>query len=201
MGEAVEFGEVVGGDVGIVDEFGEHATGVDGAELLVVADEHGSPLVRVGELVVGEESGGVDHAGFVDHHHGPGREPVGGSGAVGSVVFVEEFVDRVGSDAGTVGEFVRGAGGRCESVDVDAGRAPGVRRGAQHAGLARPGRSDDGRHVRRLLGQRCDGGGLSGVEPVELVGSAATRRCPVGSGRWWPSRRWLVPVASWVRVV
>ena len=54
VGEAVEFGEGVGGDVGVMDEFGEHAAGVDGAELLVVADEHGPPPVRSCELVVGK---------------------------------------------------------------------------------------------------------------------------------------------------
>ena len=131
VGEAVEFGQVMGDGVGVVDEFGEHVAGADGAELLVVADEHGSPSVRGGELVVGPESGGVDHAGFVDDHDGAGCESMGGSGAVGLVVFVEELVDRVGSDAGTLGEFVRGASGRREPVDVDA--RPRARRPSRRA--------------------------------------------------------------------
>ena len=43
--EAVEGVEFDGGDVGVVDEFGEHAAGINRVELAVITDPHRSPLL------------------------------------------------------------------------------------------------------------------------------------------------------------
>ncbi len=64
--ECVEFD---GDDVRVVDEFGEHATGIDGVELAVITDQHRAPLLRLRDLGVVVEESGVDHAALIDDDH------------------------------------------------------------------------------------------------------------------------------------
>ena len=73
MFEAVEGVEFDGSDVGVVDEFGEHATGINGVELAVITDQHRSPLLRSCDPRVVVEETGVDHSALVDDDHGPRR--------------------------------------------------------------------------------------------------------------------------------
>ncbi len=157
---------MVGGDVGISDEFGEHAAGLDGAELLVVADEHGPPVVRFGEPVVGEESGGVDHAGFVDHDHRR-RARAGTRGAGRRVGGVRGGVCR-SCRLGCRPRWLSSSAARAvgaSPIDVDAGGAPGIRRqcaacvSCPTLRVRRPSTTFAGCSCERL-----DGGGLAGVE-------------------------------------
>jgi len=67
--EAVQCVEFDSDHVGVVDEFGEHAAGVDGVELAVIADQDRPPVLCLCESAVLVEESGVDHRGFVDDHH------------------------------------------------------------------------------------------------------------------------------------
>ena len=71
--EPVECVELDGDDGGVADEFGDHATGINGVELAVSVDQHRSPLFRLCDPGVVVEESGVDHSAFVDDHHGACR--------------------------------------------------------------------------------------------------------------------------------
>jgi hypothetical protein len=180
VGEAVDVLEVVG-SAGAA-ELVEHAAAPDGLELAWVADEDQSPLLGLGESNESVEGVGADHAGFVDNEGRPGRELMGGAGAVGPVPFVEELCDRVGRDPCLCFEDSGGLGGRGDPEhravlvsEVGAGATEG-------RGLAGAGRADqeDERVVAR---DGSCGVGLEGVEPGG-----------VGGGRWGRGgdrgRRW-----------
>ena len=100
--EGVEFD---GDDVGVVDEFGEHATGVDGIELAVITHQHRAPLLRLCDLGVGVEESGVDHSAssmITTEPAGSSHQSGGGVAGPFDAVFVDELVQGVRHGPGTV---------------------------------------------------------------------------------------------------
>ena len=93
VGEAMRFVELDGAEG--VGKGGEHPTGgADGAELLVVADEHEFGAVAGDEVDEAIEVSGGEHAGFVDDEDlARGERPA--SGRLLVVVPVEELGDRL----------------------------------------------------------------------------------------------------------
>jgi hypothetical protein len=77
-------------------EFAEHAATPDRLELVGVTDQHQTPLLGVGQVCELVEVAGVDHAGLVDDHRRPHRQPPRVLGwSVGSSPLVQQLRDRV----------------------------------------------------------------------------------------------------------
>ena len=108
-----------------VGEGGEHAAGhADGAELLVVADEHEFGAVA-GEVDEKIEVSGGEHAGFIDDEDvARSDRPPGGQALV--VVHVEELGHGLGGHVGFAAQDVGGGGGVGEADHLVAGTRPGM---------------------------------------------------------------------------
>ena len=82
-------------------EFAEHAATADCLQLVGVTNQHQPPLLGVGEVGELVEVAGVDHAGLVDDHRRPRRQPPRSLGwPIGASPLVQQLRDRVRSHAG-----------------------------------------------------------------------------------------------------
>ena len=127
------------GCVEAASEASEGTAGVDGGELVVVADEDDFGAAGGGVVEESGEGAGADHRGFVDHQHVGGLQ----LGAAGVVELVEEAVDRLGGDPGSLFELGGGAGRERAAGHVVAGAFPGIAGGGERVGLAGSCRADD----------------------------------------------------------
>ena len=151
-------------------EFGEESAAADGLELAGVTHQHDPPPVPVGERDEVVEGGGADHARLIHDHRRSRRQPVSVQwGPVGAGVFVQELGDRVGGHPCLAFEDTgRLRRGRHPEHDPTV-TAQVVDRGAQHGGLARPGRTLD-QHERVPPSDSAGGVSLHDVEPDGLDG-------------------------------
>ncbi|MFT7600436.1 MAG: hypothetical protein ACI8TP_003378 [Acidimicrobiales bacterium] len=127
-----------------VEKVLEHAAPSDGGELHRVANERDPPMLLVGEVC---EVAGRDHPCLIDDQGRAGREVEACSRPIGVLVFVEDFVDGVGSHAGLGAEDLGGCCGRCDTKHHTPLLLQLSDGGGQGGGLPGPCRADDHHEV------------------------------------------------------
>ena len=148
----------------------DRAAGLDGTQLLVIADQPhiGAAAQGVADDLV--QGVGARHGGLVDDQDVAGTkveltlgetELQGGGDLVQSV--------RGGVDG--LAEFLGGARGGPEGVDPAASRAPRLGEGLHGGGLARPGRGQGELHAASGAGELGDHAPLSGIKGYPVQGS------------------------------
>ena len=142
VGEAVnvvEFDGAVG-----VDEVSEHATATHSGELAGIPHHHHPPRPVIGEKSEGGEFRGGDGADLVHDHRRPRRQVIPRSWwPVGTGVFVEQLVQRVGGHRGFGSEHFGGRCGGCHPEHHLPATLQIMHGGGKRGGLARPGRTHD----------------------------------------------------------
>ena len=176
-GEAVQFGEFDGADLG--GQQPQRAAGLDRGELPVVAEQPHGGAVAFGERAEGVEVAGAGQAGFVDQDHVAGSdvEERGGPGAVGGVglvvgeVLVDELVEVFRRRAVQVaGQHRSRVGGGREGDQAAPLRGQDMLVGAHRGGLARTGWAETDREQGRVGGERDDHRLLPVVQPSAGAG-------------------------------
>ena len=155
-------------------QLGEHPAAGDGLELVWVTDQRQPPVALIGEL--GEEKvAGGEHPGLVDDQSRAGGEPPARFGwPVVTVVFVEQFGDRVASHAGLGFEDTGRFRGRRQPERRATLRSEIVDGGAQHRRLAGASRADH-EHETVVTGDSGAASHLHHVQPSLDRGRAAWR--------------------------
>ena len=133
----------------------EQAAPADGLQLTGIADEGEPPTLPLSEHDELVQRRCADHAGLVDDHRRPSRQPPPVAWwTIGAVPLVEQFGHGVGGDAGVVFEDTGGLGGRRQPEQRPPLAVQVVDGGSQHAGLAGTGRTDHQHQPRRRRRQR-----------------------------------------------
>jgi len=187
VGEAAQLGELDRAD--IVHEEAKRAAGLDGTQLVRIADQPDLHPCRAGVVEQGVQAQCPGHAGLVDQHHVPATQleecvmmPTASSRRVGELV--EILVQVLGPQIQVVGEDLGGGrGGRGITRRPTASVPPGAGR-AKRGRLPRSGRADRGDDPPVIRAERLDELALPVVEPKtrtafepgdRLVTAAATR--------------------------
>ena len=155
-------------------EFTEHPATPDRLELVGVTDQHQPPPLGVGQVCELVEVAGADHAGLVDDHRRPHRQPPRSLGRpIGSSPLVQQLRDRVRSHGGLGFEDTGRLRRRRHTEHHPSLPGEVVDGGGEHRGLAGTGRAD---HQHQPIRPRDRGGGLGlhHIEPARVHGG---RRC------------------------